>query len=268
VQGNASGRRGDPSGPSVSLVIRKTAIVSITSDLTVQGQEQAKDPIRRIVRTEVIKIARRSFLLYLANLVIVIVGVNIVFFFLGSYLGSPFVPILQVYAVVVTAYSGFVYYQARSRPTVDTGTNFYAVGLLGLTLGTLLFVWGAYQLLSAGYWIRQARGGSPAKCGVDGGEVVAYGQGGLVCMKGSHLVTIGWNVPKKWTWLGLTALAAGIFSLVANSYVPSILTGGLGFISYSLFIIGITFLYGLFFGRTAFGGPVRLPPGPGQSENG
>ena len=229
------------------------------------------DALSQIIRRDVAKAARGSALLYIVgtiiavlfDLTIFLVGSPFFFFFTVSgysWLADGIAGCFSLYAIVT-------FLLARHRQSSGLGLHFYALGLLGLAGGSLLFSWGGVQFLSAGYWLRQYHKTGIARSARDGGEVVVYGNDSLVNLKSSKPVRIGWDLPRSWINAGLVALVIGAVLFYSRSLtqvsIGPVSTTSIGLI---LFIDGISFVSTLFAQSRSMKGYVRLPPQAGYES--
>lgn len=232
-----------------------------------------EDVLAKIIGRDVAKAARGAAILYAVNtiifalfaLTISLVGSPLLFFFTVN----GYTWIADGIAATFTLYATLAFLRARSNQSSTLGIHFYILGLLGLSIGALLFSWGAVQFLSAGYWLRQYHKTGVARSARDGGEVAVYGRDSLVNVKSSRLVRIGWDLPKNWVNAGLVAFVIGI----VLTYSRSVFQVGFGPVSTSLigwilFIDGISFATTLFAQSMGMKGYVRLPPAAGSDGRG
>lgn len=228
----------------------------------------AQDALGQIIRRDIAKAARNAALLYIVNTIIVVL------FDLAIFLvGSPFLLffrltgyefVLDIIAIAFSLYAVAAFLWSRHGPSAGLGVHFYILGMLGLTVGALLFSWGAVQFLSAGYWLRQYHKSGVARTASDGGEVVVYGNQSLVNRKSSRLVMIGYDLPRSWVKAGAVALVLGI--ILSYSGISTMVS--LGLLSLSnvgiiLLIDGLSFVATLFAQNMYMRGYVRLPPTQG-----
>lgn len=218
----------------------------------------------QIVRRDVARVVRSSTILYLVNAVIIILAGRLLSSVFTSYYSDGFLrTLLDFNAAAIAAYAIIVYIWSRSRQSRNLTIHVYILGLLGLAVGTLLFAWGAVQYLSAGYWLRQYYSGS-CKSGVDGGDVAVYGTDKLVNIKSSRLVRIGFDIPRRWTYVGMGLLLAALVSYAVASLLVQVRFYN---ISFALLIDGIAFLATWYAEKTYGGGRIRLPEStPGSSH--
>jgi hypothetical protein len=230
------------------------------------------DLLSQIIRRDVAKAARGAALLYIVNTIIVILFDLAIFligtpFFLFWVRLTGFEWILDSFATVIAFYAVAAFLWARYKQGAGLGIHFYILGLLGLTVGALLFSWGGVQFLSAGYWLRQYHKSGVARSGIDGGDVVVYGNKSLVNQKSSRLVRIGYDIPRSWIKAGAVALVVGIVLYYSRYLVQA----SFGFISaasigWILLIDGISLVGSLFAQRMYMQGYVRLPPSAGYDD--
>jgi hypothetical protein len=228
------------------------------------GEQVSPDPVLELVRREIRNTVRKSFLTYIAGAVLAVVAVGALGLLFGGS-GYPWTGFQEIIAFVVAISAAAVYLLARLKSSKGMGTAFYVLGVLGLGMGGVIFGWGGYSLLSAGYYERQATKNQGCKCWKDGGDIVVVGGESLACLKCSRRIRIGFDVPKLWNRLGLVALAMGIFLQAVYNILPGI--PGALFISY----LGYLLLFdGMILGILPFsyqqsiGGYVRLPPDPAE----
>ena len=224
-----------------------------------------EDLLGQIVRRDVVRVVRSSTILYLVNAGIVILAGRVLSSIFTSYYSDGFLGTLfDFYAAAIAVYAVIVYIWSRSRQSRNLASHVYILGVLGLTLGTLLFAWGAVQYLSAGYWLRQYFSGR-CKSGVDEGEVAVYGTDKLVNTKSSRLVRIGFDIPRRWRYAGMGLLLAALVSYTVASLLVQV-----RFyynISQALLIDGIAFLATWYAEKTYAGGRIRLPESTPESSH-
>lgn len=232
------------------------------------SQSASGEALDRIVQREVSKVARNSTVLYVLNAIAVIVGARVISaIFRGFSYPGQFETFVDGLLSIIALYAVVVFFWTRSRLSRGIGIHFYALGVLGLIGGALLFAFGGVQFLGTGYWVRQFKGEGTPKCARDGGSVVVYGEDSLVCIRCSKLVRIQFDLPRKWTYAGLVMVLAGIAWLFLVSVAPGVasLTSPVS-VGYVLLIDGISFL-GTWLAQFTYlgGGNVRLPPGVGEA---
>jgi len=229
-------------------------------------ESTSEDLLSRIIRRDVVKAVRGAAILYVVNtilaivldLVLFVVGTPFFFFFFRP---TGYELILASIGAGIAAYSVVAYLWARRKQTAALGVNFYILGLLRFTTGSLLFSWGAAEFFSAGFWLRQYHEKGTAISGRDGGDIVVYGSDSLVNQRTSKLIRIGFDLPKSWTSAGLVILVVGIVLQYSRSFVQV----SLGPISASnigsiLFIDGLSLALWRFAQSAYTKGTVRLPP--------
>jgi len=222
-------------------------------------QQQSPDPVIELVRREVRKVVQKSFLIYLvtAFLAVVIVGAVSLVFGGGTY---PWSGYQEIFGFIVAAYAGAVFLLVRLKSSKGLGTHFYALGILGLSLGGFLYAYAGYSFLSAGYYERQASKNQSCKCWNDNGDLVVVGGVTLACLKCSRRSRVGFNVPRLWNKLGLAALVVGIALLAVNSIMPGFEGGLLNYLGYLLVFDGLVLGIVPFSYQQSQGGYIRLPP--------
>jgi hypothetical protein len=226
--------------------------------------------VERILRREVSKAVRGSTILYIINAIgFLLIGRVSIFFLSFSILGQAEL-VLEGYVGAIALYAVVVYFLTRMRSRAGRGVHFYLLGLLGLTGGGLLFIFGSIGFLSAGYWSRQFRGTSGMKCVKDNGNVVAFGQESLACTKCSRLVRIGFDLPRRWVYGGIGLLLAGIILYFSTLVVPtlaSLISTPLNIPLILVFDGALLIFEPLYVQKMVFGGGyVRLPPGANEPE--
>ena len=223
-----------------------------------------EDLLGQIVRRDVVRVVRSSTIIYLVNAGIVILPGRVLPSIFTSYYSDGFLGTLfDFYATAIAVYAMIVYIWSRSRQSRNLASHVYILGVLGLTLGTLLFAWGAVQYLSAGYWLRQYFSGR-CKSGVDEGEVAIYGTDKLVNTKSSRLVRIGFDIPRRWTFAGIGLLLAALVWYVISSLLVQLRFYN---ISQAFLIDGIAFLTTWYAEKTYGGGRIRLPENTPESSH-
>jgi hypothetical protein len=228
----------------------------------------------KIVYRDVSKIAKNSFLLVLANTILIPIVSGAYSVVFGSLFRTPTIsPLELVIPVLTTIYAGIVYLWVGSRQSPRLGRHFLALGVLGLLDGGALFSFASYRYFSGGYWLGQLRSDRP-RCGADGGSVVVYGTDGLACSKESHLIKVGYDIPRAWRRVGMAGLAVGLGIVVIGSLVSSLASFAyviLG-VGYVLLFDGFIFSFSSFFQHGTYGSDyVRLPEksessGPAKSS--
>jgi Ca2+/Na+ antiporter len=227
-----------------------------------------EDVLGRIISRDVAKAAREAAILYIVNTAIVIVFDFAIFLvgtpFLFFFRLSGYELITDSIATAITLYALATFLWARNRQNASRGVHFYLAGFLGLAVGGLLFSWGGWEFLSTGYWLRQYQKSGIARSPRDGGEIVAYGSESLVNKKTSRLVKIGYDYPRKWSYVGVPAAVIGYVLLaLGNSFRGSFwftITSRTGWI---LLIDGVSFVAMMVNQRAYLRASVRLPPDTG-----
>jgi hypothetical protein len=219
----------------------------------------------KIVYRDVSKIAKNSFLLVLTNTILIPIVSGAYSVVFGSLFRTPTIsPLELVIPVLTTVYAGIVYLWARSKLSPRLGPHLLVLGFLGLLDAGALFSLAAYRYFSGGYWLGQLRNHQP-KCGADGGSVVVYGTDGLACSKESHLVKVGYDIPRAWRRVGMLGLGVGVGIVVAGTLVHSLPYLILG-VGYALLFDGFIFSLSSFFQSGTYGsGYVRLPETSGSA---
>ncbi len=216
----------------------------------------------RIVRSEVSRVVRGSALQYLANAILLVVFGS-VWLYLPSY--SPpslAVNVLSTYQWVVALYAIVVYWWTRSQQNNGLSIHFYLLGLMGLTSSGLFFAFGAVGFLRAGFYRRQFQQGQRPRCVRDGGSIAIFGDKSLVCTTCSRLMKIGYELPRRWNYMGVILLLAGIALYSLATISPTI--AGAAYLPLNIPVLllldGIALLSPLYFQRMYLPGRVRLPP--------
>ena len=223
-----------------------------------------EDLLGQIVRRDVVRVARSSTILYVVNAGIIILAGRVLSSIFTSYYFNGFLgTLLDFYVAAIAIYAIIVYIRSRSWQSKNLAIHVYILAVLGLTVGTLLFAWGAVQYLSAGYWFRQYYSGR-AKSAVDRGEVSVYGADKLVNIKSSRLVRIGFDIPRRWTFAGIGLLLAALVWYVIASLLVQLRFYN---ISQAFLIDGIAFLTTWYAEKTYGGGRIRLPENTPESSH-
>jgi hypothetical protein len=229
-------------------------------------QQQSPDPVLVLVRREILKVVKKSFLIFLVTAFLLVVSVGTLSFILGGGI-YPWTPFEEIFGFILAIYAGTIYLLVRLRSSQGLGAHFYIMGIIGLSLGGFLFSWAGYSMLSAGYYERQASKNQHCKCWKDNGDLVAVGGETLACLKCSRRIRIGFDVPRLWNKLGLAAIVPGIILLALNSLLPGFQGGLLNFLGYLLLFDGIVLGVFPFTFEQSMAGYVRLPPDQSDSAN-
>ncbi len=217
-----------------------------------------EDPVSRIVFREVPKTVRTAFLLFLASTILAVIATNS-FVLLGSPISSLSI-FFEAMSFILAVYAGVLYLLARQKLSRWLGSQFYLLAILGLFQGGIFYAIAAYQLLSAGYWLRQASTGNGCRCVRDGENVVALGDAFPACPKCSRRASIGNDIPKRWYKTAVAAFIVGLAFLPLWILYPTLLGNVL------VWYAGSRLLYdgGIFtfskFALASYSGYVRFPP--------
>lgn len=223
------------------------------------SEKLSQDPVGELVGREVLKVVRKSFLIYFVAAILSVVVIGAFSFVFGG-VGYPWTSYLEILGFIIAFYTLVVYLWSKLKNSRGLGIHFYILGVLGLSQGGFFFSWAGESLLSAGYWQRQASTNQGCKCTRDNGDLVVVGGETLACLKCSRRIKIGYDIPKIWNRLGLVAIAAGISLQVLYSLFPG-MSGALviSYLGYLLLFDGLVLGILPFSSQQGLGGYVRIP---------
>ena len=219
-----------------------------------------QDPVSSVILKSVPRIARTAFLYYLGNVLLLLLVTSAVTIIFGS-TAFPFPDFFETYGFILAIYAGAVWAWARFKHSKSLSTHFNILAFLGIVQASVLVSAGAYQLVSGGYWLKQAWSRQACRCTFDSGEVVSVEGRFLACSRCSRKLTVGFDLPGVWTRMGNVELALGIALYVITNLVLGLY--GIVWLTYLTWLLltnGIVFSALRFTSQMQQGRFVHLPP--------